>query len=98
MGNFHYKYISKGLYPEGVEFYQTELGNYFMATAEKAICDMAYFQKIISVESARSYLFESLRVDRDEIKKLNLEKLLLLEKLYKRKNVGFMVDAIRSEI
>jgi predicted transcriptional regulator of viral defense system len=98
VGSFHYKYISKDLYPAGLEFYQTELGNYFMASAEKAFCDMAYFQKITSIDSARVYLFESLRVDRDEVQKLNLEKLLLLEKFYKRKSVGFVVDAIRSEI
>ena len=59
---------------------------------------MAYFQKMTSLDSARIYLFESLRVDIDEVKKLNLEKLLLLEKFYKRKSVKFIVEAIRSEI
>lgn len=98
VGRFQYKYISKELYPEGLEFYQTELGNYFMASAEKALCDMAYFQTITSVETAKIYLFESLRVDRNEVKKLNVEKLLLLEKCYKRKSVVYVVDAIRSEV
>jgi predicted transcriptional regulator of viral defense system len=98
VGSFHYKYISKDLYPEGLEFHKTELGNYFMSSPEKALCDMAYFQKISCVDSAKVYLFESLRVDPDEVKKLNIEKLLLLEKLYKRKSVGFVVDAIRSEV
>ena len=98
VGNFHYKYISKDLYPEGLEFFQTELGNYFMASAEKALCDMAYFQTITSVKSAEVYLFESMRVDRDEIKKLSLEKLLLLERCYQRKSVGLVVDALRGEM
>ena len=97
VGTFQYKYISKELYPLGINYYQTELGNYFMASAEKALCDMVYFQKISSVESARIYLLESLRIDKEQLQKLNLEMLLLLEKSYQRQSVQFIVDAIRSE-
>lgn len=96
VGNFSYKYISKDLYPEGLEYFQTSLGNYFMASPEKALCDMAYFEKINTTEDALSYLFEFLRIDREGLKKLSLERLLLLEKKYKRKSVVLIVDAVRS--
>ncbi|WP_372656269.1 type IV toxin-antitoxin system AbiEi family antitoxin domain-containing protein [Halobacteriovorax sp.] len=96
VGNFSYRYIPKDLYPEGLEYHQTSLGNYFMASPEKALCDIVYFKKITSIDEALSYLLESLRIDRDELKNLSLEKLLLLERFYKRKSVVLIVDAVRS--
>lgn len=97
VGKFSYKYIAEEIYPIGIEFEQTKLGNFFIASPEKAICDMAYFDKISSVKEAKSYLFESLRIDRSEIANLNFENLLIIERSYKRKSVSLIVDAIGEE-
>lgn len=94
VGRFTYKYIPKELYPLGINYHQTNLGNFFIASPEKAICDMAYFEKLTDVESAKSYMLDSLRIDRIDIQKLNLELLLKLEKSYKRKSISLIKDAI----
>lgn len=94
VGTFTYKYIARELFPIGLEYHQTELGNFFMASPEKAICDMAYFEKFTTLKEAETYLFVSLRIDRNVIKDLNFEKILLLERTYKRKSVSLIVDVI----
>lgn len=94
VGTFAYKYIAKELFPIGLEYHQTELGNFFMASPEKAICDMAYFEKLTNFKEAEAYLFESLRIDRNAIKNLSFENVLLLERVYNRKSVSLIVDVI----
>jgi hypothetical protein len=94
VGNFSYKYISSDKYPVGIHYEQTSLGNFFIATPEKAICDLAFFQKINSEEVAIEYLIDDLRINQDRLMDLKIEKLLELKKVYARSNVGHVVDAI----
>ena len=65
-----------------------------MASPEKALCDMAYFQKIENEYIAREYLIDELRVDENEIVKLNSAHLMEIAKNYKRQNVVNTINAI----
>ena len=94
VGAFTYKYISKKLYAPGLNYHQTELGNYFMASPEKAICDIVYFQKNKSLKEAKAYLLEELRIYENEIQNLDSTRLLELTRWYKRESVQVTVDAI----
>lgn len=98
IGNFKYKYISEKLYSLGISYHQTELGNFFMATPEKAICDMAYFEKFVHFSEVEKYLFDSLRIDKSELAKMDLELLNELESTYKRKSVQMIVRAIKEQV
>ena len=44
-GAFHYKYLAKELYPVGLKFHQTDLGN-FLWRARKKRCVICLFSKI----------------------------------------------------
>lgn len=94
VGKFTYKYIAKEIYPLRLDYHQTKLGNYFMASPEKALCDMAYFQKIETVDEALEYLLEGLRIYENEIANLNPSHLMEIARNYKRQNVINIVDAL----
>lgn len=94
IGKFTYKYIAKDIYPLRMAYHQTELGNYFIASPEKAICDMAYFEKINSIKEARQYLLDDLRIYENEIENLDSAHLAELARYYKRQSVKNIVDAL----
>jgi hypothetical protein len=94
IGEFTYRYQAPEIYPHGIELMQTELGNYFLARPEKALCDLAYGIKIHSIEEATDYVLGSLRVDEDEIHKLDPLMLMGLAKVFKRQSVVHLVDAL----
>ena len=94
VGTFTYRYISKKLYPIGLVFRETPLGNYFVASKEKALCDMAYGHKFTDEQDAYEYVTESLRIEKEELDKLSPSLLMEIAKAYKRKSVAHLVDGI----
>jgi hypothetical protein len=94
IGDFSYRYIASELYSLGIDYVQSEDGNFFIAGPEKAICDLAYYAKIASDDEALDYVLGSLRIDEGELRKLNLSLLFELAKTYKRLSVKCLVDAI----
>lgn len=93
-GVFTYKYISEKLFSLGIEHHESSEGNFHMASKEKALCDMAYFAKLKSNTDAKEYLIENLRIDREELFKLDSKLLFDLAKTYKRESVAHIVDSI----
>jgi predicted transcriptional regulator of viral defense system len=94
IGEFNYRYQAQELYPLGIHLMQTSLGNFFLATPEKALCDIAYDLKMTSTEEALDYLLGSLRCDEEELRKLNASLLMRLVKIYKRRSVQHLVEAL----
>lgn len=94
IGEFNYRYQARELYPLGIHFIQTSLGNFFMAAPEKALCDIAYDTKISSTEEALDYLLRSLRADEEELRKLSASLLMKLATIYKRRSVQHLVEAL----
>ncbi|HXH75702.1 MAG TPA: hypothetical protein VNJ08_12085 [Bacteriovoracaceae bacterium] len=94
IGEFTYRYVTAKLYPLGVNYQQTEEGNFFIACPEKALCDLAYNIKLESDEEALDYVLGSLRVDKEEVRKLNISLLLELGKTYRRRSTAHLVDAL----
>ena len=94
IGDFTFRYQAPDLYPLGIDLVQSSLGNFFLATAEKALCDLAYDSKLSSKEEALEYVFGSLRVDEEYIHKMDLPLLVSLGRIYKRKSVQHLVDAL----
>lgn len=94
IGTFTYKYISPEKFSIGLNYEQTELGNFFIASAEKALCDMVYTKKFKSNEEVLEYLMEDLRINSDDILKLDIYLLTEIAMVYSKKNVTLLKDAI----
>jgi hypothetical protein len=94
IGYFTYRYLSKMRYAYGIEHHRTKLGNFLMASPEKALCDLALFQKLESEEDAIVYCLENLRIDPEKLLNLNVDKLKKIAQIYQKKSIQKLVDAI----
>lgn len=94
IGTFTYKYISPEKFSIGLNYEQTDLGNFFIASAEKALCDMVYTKKFKSNEEVLEYLIKDLRINSDDILKLDIYLLSEIAMVYSKKNVTLLKDAI----
>jgi hypothetical protein len=94
IGAFTYRYFGADLYPLGIDYVQAETGNFFIASSEKALCDMAYNASITSEAEALDYVLGSLRVEEEEVRKLRAPLLMELGKTYNRRSSSHLVDAL----
>ena len=89
---------TRAAFPHGTVVKVYEGRGYLIATAEKALCDTLYKQKLVgSVKQLRALLFENLRIDETEFSKLDRETLLFLCPLYRKKNLNFLAKMIARE-
>lgn len=93
IGLFTFKYMHKELYLVGLDYQETELGNYFLASPEKALCDIAYNKGFKTENEAYKY-FKNLRIDKESQSKLNISLMMKISKIYKNQSVKNLVDGI----
>ncbi len=96
IGMFSYKYLPPRKYLIGIQYHRTELGNFFVATPEKALCDKVYFSTIKEKSEVPDYLLEELRIDMMQLLKLDINLLAKLSEIYKRKNTVYLLQTIAS--
>lgn len=100
-GTYLYMDIPKTAYPFGIEKIEENGYCYFIATKEKAICDMLYeYQPVYSVKDIKKLLFEDLRIDEDIFLNLNMDLLKELSSLYKTTNHKILIkylERIKNE-
>ena len=100
-GTYLYMDIPKNAYPFGIEKIEENGYCYFIATKEKAICDMLYeYQPVYSVKDIKKMLFEDLRIDEYMFFNLNIDLLKELSSLYKTTNHKFLIkylERIKNE-
>jgi predicted transcriptional regulator of viral defense system len=96
VGTFSYQYIHPSLYSIGTTLINIdELHNILIATKEKALCDILYYQEKMSDENElEQYLVESLRIDVNELKRLRLTSVRQLASLYGR-NAKLFYDLLK---
>ena len=83
LGVFSYKHIKKELFSIGINIEQTQNGNFIIATKEKALCDILYFTKDVSIRSKVSmidFLEDDLRIDMQDLEDVDID---IIEKYYK---------------
>lgn len=95
LGVFTYRYLARELFPIGLTWEQSKSASFLIATPEKALCDLAYHEKIASREEAESYLLEHLRIDPDSLHELNPDNLFQVASAYGRASVTHVADAIQ---
>lgn len=81
VGLFTYRTIPRSAYPHGIDRIEIEGRSFLIATAEKALCDKLYDAKGLGIRTAsvlKEYLFTSLRIDEDDLQRLDVP---LLERI-----------------
>ena len=87
-GTFTYRDVPKKVYPLGVELVQEGDYSYWIASPEKALCDVLYTKSPVANQNElRSLLFDDMRVDEEGFKNLKCEYIFLLEEKYGSTNI-----------
>lgn len=97
-GKFIYRDIPAKAYPFETMRIEIDGYAYDIATKEKAMCDMLYsLTKINSLKEMESVLIEDLRIDLEELKKLDTDIIDGLSELYSSKNVLLFAKYLRKQ-
>lgn len=95
-GTFTYRDIPVLAYPEEIFLKEENNYTYQIATKEKALCDKLYtLPPLNNYKNLENMLFSDLRIDEEEFKKLDYDKIAKLNKLYHSKNIELLTKYIR---
>ena len=95
-GVFTYKHVPSSAYPEEILLKQENNYSYQIATKEKALCDKLYSLKPLkNLSNLETMLFNDLRIDIEEFKKINIKKIEKLSNLYHSTNVTLLLKYLR---
>lgn len=84
VGVFSYRYINPAIYSYGITLYKMDQHHSILiASREKAVCDMLYFSdKMANEAQIEKYFYEDLRMDMEDVRRLNRRKVKILSGLY----------------
>ncbi len=95
-GTFIYRDVPATAYPYGIRLVTEGKYVYAIATAEKALCDKLYMEAPAKNKTELAeLLFDNLRIDEAEFKKLNYESLNSLAGLYRSTNLKLLQKILR---
>ncbi len=89
-GNFSYRKVIKPIYTTGVALEQSGEKTFLIASPEKALIDKIWLEKSFagrSYSDIESYLKDDLRIDFEQLKELNLERLQTISAACKRQKI-----------
>lgn len=94
-GYYTYKDIPKTAFHYFVKAYVEGSYSYFIASPEKALCDLLYtLPPVKNVKALEQLMFESLRIDIEEFNSLNSNDIIFLSSKYISNNIRFLVKLI----
>ena len=97
-GLFTYRDVPKEAFPFFVQAYEKDTYAYFIASPEKALCDLLYIKEPVkSIRDMKILLFEDVRINKDTFDHLNFEDIIFLSTKYISNNIKFFVKYIESE-
>lgn len=95
-GNYIYKDVPSDVFPYFVNIKEENGYQFLIASKEKALCDKLYSLKPLKNQiELENLLFNDLRIDEYEFKKLNVEDIDLLSKLYKSTNIKLLNNYLK---
>ena len=95
-GLFTYSDFPSDVYTLGDLLYEENGYSYQIATPEKAICDKLYsLPPVSNLTEFSALLFDDLRIDENEFKKLDMEVIEKLAPLYRANNLKFLIKFVR---
>ena len=96
-GTFTYRDVPSLAYSESVILKSEDGYSYPIATKEKALCDKLYTLKPLkNYRELEIMLFNDLRIDKEELSKLNIETIEKLSKLYHSTNVNLLARYMKG--
>lgn len=97
-GLFTYRDVSKEAFPFMVKAYEEDVYAYFIASPEKALCDLLYIKKpVLSIKELKMLLFIDLRINKDAFDQFNFQDILFLSSKYISNNIKYLKKYIESE-
>lgn len=97
-GLFTYRDVPKEAFPYMVKAYEEDVYAYFIASPEKALCDLLYIKKpVLSIKELKMLLFIDLRINKDAFDQFNFQDILFLSSKYISNNIKYLKKYIESE-
>lgn len=97
-GNYTYRDVPKKAFPWMVQAYEVQDYVYFIASPEKALCDLLYTKKpVTSVKALKMLLFEDLRINKEVFHQLSVQDIMFLSTKYLSNNIKYLKKYIESE-
>jgi predicted transcriptional regulator of viral defense system len=98
-GVFTYRDVPATVYHEEIILKEEKNYSYQIATPEKALCDKLYtLSPLFNYSNLENMLFNDLRIDEEIFKKLDIDKICKLSKLYHSTNVELLAKYMRRNI
>lgn len=98
-GTFTYKDVPINVFSYGIDKIEENGYAYFIASKEKAICDMIYeYSPVGSIKELEMLLFEDLRIDEEAFYSLDLDKMQQISTLYNTKNHKLLNGLLRRRL
>lgn len=98
-GSYFYRDVPTEVYPLGINVIKEGEYIYQIATPEKALCDKLYtLNPIKNMSDLENILFNDLRVDKIEFKKLNIQDIQEISHYYHSTNVDLLYRYMRRNI
>ena len=98
-GVFTYRDIPATVYPLEISLYQENGYSYQIATPEKALCDKLYsLPPIRNMNDLNALMFDDLRLDEQELQKLNTDTINALCPLYRSTNLTLLNKFFRKKL
>ncbi|QLY40610.1 hypothetical protein HF295_07035 [Hujiaoplasma nucleasis] len=96
-GLYTYRDVPNAAFPFSVKAHEENGYAYFMASPEKALCDLLYTRKpVTSLKDLKMLLFEDLRINKDMFEQLNFDEILFLSDKYISNNMKLFRKYIES--
>jgi len=97
-GLYTYRDVPNAAFPFSVKAHEEDGYAYFIATPEKALCDLLYIRKpVTSIKELKMVLFEDLRINKDMFEQLSFDEILFLSNKYISNNMRYLRKFIESE-
>ena len=98
IGRFTYRYLAPEKYPHEIEQHWVDrLHPILIASAEKALCDYVVLNNIdflANSQVAKNFLLDDLRIDKESCSRLDVRKLIKLNKHYNSKSISYIMEAL----
>ena len=97
-GTYLYRDVPEKVYPLGIKLIEENNYYYQIATPEKALCDKLYtLSPLKNLEILENTLFNDLRIDIEEVRKLNMQNIKEIADAYHSTNVNLLYKFIRRK-
>ncbi|MBC2715261.1 MAG: hypothetical protein HF978_08140 [Desulfobacteraceae bacterium] len=96
VGFFIYRYTNPAVYPYGIVRMEEDGSPFLIATREKAICDtLSKIRGIGSIKQLEALLFDDLRIDKNELARLDTAEVNFLAGIYGKKIISLVSEYMK---